>query len=78
MKALKLISIEYRLGEFLRKFTLGSNPGIEEIMLTGPGMAEIHYTDGLVDMIVSDQMVITVKPDTSKIETIDMGIASVS
>ena len=78
MKTAEIIQIEYRLGDEVRKISLSVNIGVDKIILTGPGMAEILHSDGLIDMIVSDQMVLTLKADTSKIETIDMDVARVS
>ena len=78
MKTAEIIQIEYRLGDTVRKFSLSTNPGISKIVCTGPGMAEIFHTDGLIDSIVSDQMVLTGIVSGSKIEAIGMDIARVS
>ena len=79
MKTAEIIQIEYRLGDTVRKFSTSANPGISEILYAGPGMAEIFHTDGLVDFIVSDQMVLTGIIKGSKIETPDISdIARVS
>ena len=72
MKTAEIIQIEYRFGDTMRKLSLSTNPGISEIVCTGPGMAEIFHTDGLIDSIVSDQMVLTGIIKGGKIETPDM------
>ena len=78
MKALEFIQIKYMFGDEIKTVDLKSNPQVTKLDVTGPGMAEIHYTGGLVEFVVSSQMTAMCKFDKSKIETIDMDIARVS
>ena len=77
MKAPEVIFVRYGIGgaDFLIKST---DPDVIKITDVEPRLTRVDYENNITEVIVSDQMVVRYRVDTSMVETIDMDIARAS
>jgi hypothetical protein len=77
MKAPEIVFVEYALsGEIAR--VSPTDPNVIKITDPAPGIVKVEYTGNITEVIVSDQMVVRYRVDTTLVEVVDMDIANVS
>jgi hypothetical protein len=77
MKAPEILEVAYSLGGELVVIK-PNDLDIIKITDPAPGIVKVEYTGNITEVIVSDQMVVRYRVDTTLVEVVDMDIANVS